>query len=87
MYSLRTHAVEHIFLCLLVISISFFFFQLFPWHVEVARPGTEPKPQQQPKPPQGQCWIFNTLHHRRTPVIPISFFVMGLLTSFAFFKS
>ena len=37
------------------------------WHMEVPGPGIEPAPQQQPKPLQSQCQIFNPLRHRRTP--------------------
>ena len=53
-------------------SLSLFFWgggELYPWHVEVPRPGVEPASQQQPKPLQWQCWILNALHHKETPKI------------------
>ena len=45
---------------------------LCPWYAEVPRAGTEPAPQQQPKPPQWH-WIPNLLHRKRTP--PVNIFV------------
>ena len=43
------------------------FFQPCLWHMEAPGPGIKPMPQQWPKQLQWQHWIFNPLHHKRTP--------------------
>lgn len=42
---------------------TFFFLWLHPQHRKVLGPGIEPRPQQQPKLPQRQCWILKPLSH------------------------
>ena len=51
-----------VYLELQIGNLSLFFsFWLHQWHVNVPRPGIEPKPQ------QWQCWIFNWLSYQGTP--------------------
>ena len=54
------------------IFLSFFFF-LFFLDAPMAcgrspGPGIDLSPQQQPEPQQWQCWVFNLLSHRGTPI-------------------
>ena len=63
----------------LFILLLLFLFWLCSQHVDVPRPGTEPTPQHRPKLLQWQCWIFNLLCHKRTPVY------MNLIGSFSGF--
>lgn len=44
-----------------ILQMTFFFFWLCWWHVEVPRPRIEPMPQQWPN------WILNPLSHQGTP--------------------
>ena len=64
----------------------FLFLYLFllasPVHVEIPRPGTEPKPQQWPEPLQWQYWILKLLCHKRISFFFFFFFV--ILFSFCY---
>ena len=68
------------------ISLSlffFFFFYFWPYlqHVEVPELGSEPTPQQWPKPLQWQCWILNLLHQQRIPCLSFWFTTLSIRTS------
>ena len=49
------------------LSLPLSFFQLYPWHVKISRPGMEPGAQYQSKPQQWRCHILNPLSHQGTP--------------------
>ena len=49
------------------LSFTYLFFLPHLQHVEVARPGMEPEPQQQLELLQWQCQIFNVPHYNGTP--------------------